>query len=174
MRIGTTAPDFELADHSGERRALTELTAAGPVVLFFYPAANSPICTAQACHFRDLGTEFERLGAQRIGISTDTRDRNQHFALQRAFDFPLLSDSDGAVAEQFGVRRGGWLTRKRRLRELERGHSTAARRGLVRQLLSVKRTTFVIDRHRVVRMVVRSERGHVHATKALDYLRYLS
>nr|WP_314141973.1 peroxiredoxin [uncultured Rhodococcus sp.] len=174
MRIGLTAPDFELPDHSGELRALTDLTASGPVVLFFYPAANTPICTAEACHFRDLGTEFERYGAQRVGISTDTRDSIQHFALQRSFDFPLLSDSDGAVAEQFGVRRGGWLTRRRRLLELERGHSSAGRRGYLRQLLSVKRTTFVIDRHRVVRMMVRSERGHVHATKALEYLRYLS
>jgi peroxiredoxin Q/BCP len=117
MRIGRTAPDFELPDHSGESRALSELTESGPVVLFFYPAANSPICTAEACHFRDLGAEFERFGAQRVGISTDTRDRNQHFALQRSFDFPLLSDPDGAVAEQFGVRRGGWFTRRRRLRD---------------------------------------------------------
>ena len=174
MRIGQTAPDFELSDHSGERRALTELTASGPVVLFFYPAANSPICTAEACHFRDLGAEFGRFGAQRVGISTDTRDKNQHFALQRSFDFPLLSDSDGAVAEQFGVRRGGWFARRRRLRDFERGHSNVARRSYLRQLLSVKRTTFVIDRHRTVRMVVQSERGHVHATKALEYLRYLS
>ena len=174
MRIGHTALDFELPDHSGELRALTDLTASGPVVLFFYPAANSPICTAEACHFRDLGSEFERLGAQRVGISTDTRDRNHHFALRRSFDFPLLSDADGAVGEQFGVRRGGWFTRRRRLRELEGGRAHAAGRGYVRQLLSVKRTTFVIDRHRVVRMVVRSERGHVHATKSLEYLRYLS
>ena len=174
MRIGQTAPDFELPDHLGEIRALTDMTVSGPVVLFFYPAANTPICTAEACHFRDLGTEFDRFGAQRVGISTDTSDKNRHFALQRSFDFPVLSDSDGAIAEQFGVRRGGWFTRRRRLLELERGRAHAAGRGYLRQLLSVKRTTFVIDRHRVVRMVVRSERGHVHATKALEYLRYLS
>lgn len=174
MRIGSTAPDFALPDHSGEIRALADLSASGPVVLFFYPAANSPVCTAEACHFRDLGAEFDRFGAQRVGISTDSRDSNQHFALQRAFDFPLLSDADGAVAEQFGVRRGGWLARRRRLRELERGRTHAAHRSRFQQLMSVKRTTFVIDRNQVVRMIVQSERGHVHATKALEYLRYLS
>lgn len=109
-----------------------------------------------------------------MGISTDTKDKQSHFALQRAFDYPLLADSDAAVAEQFGVRRGGWMRRFRRRREVERRTSHAARRGMVRQLLSVKRTTFVIDRDRVVRLKVTSERGHVHADKALDFLRYLS
>ncbi|WP_072803333.1 peroxiredoxin [Rhodococcoides yunnanense] len=174
MRTGDTAPDFRLPDHTGSIRSLSELLDSGPVVLFFYPAASSPICTAEACHFRDLGRAFEALGAQRVGISTDTRDKQSHFALQRSFDYPLLADSDGSVAEQFGVRRGGWLTRRRRRKEIERGKSHAVKRGPIRQLLSVKRTTFVIDRNRVVRLVVASERSNVHADKSLDYLRYLS
>lgn len=174
MRIGELAPDFRLPDHSGEMRRLTEMLEAGPAVLFFFPAASSPVCTAQACHFRDLGRAFDAFDAQRIGISTDTTDRQLHFAMQRSFDYPLLSDAEGVVSEQFGVRRGGWLMRKRRLRDLERGNSHAADRGMLTQLLSVKRTTFVIDRRRVVRMVVRSERGPVHADKALEYLRYMS
>lgn len=174
MRTGETAPDFRLPDHTGNIRSLSELLDRGPVVLFFYPAASSPICTAEACHFRDLGRAFESLGAQRVGISTDTTDKQSHFALQRSFDYPLLADSDGSVAEQFGVRRGGWFMRRRRRKELKRGKSHAATRGMLRQLLSVKRTTFVIDRNRVVRLVVTSERSNVHADKSLDYLRYLS
>ncbi len=144
------------------------------MVLFFYPAAASPVCTAQACRFRDLGRSFEALGAQRVGISTDTSDKQTHFAMQRSFDYPLLSDADGSVAQQFGVNRGGWLTRRLRRREIERAKSHAVQRGYLAQLLSVKRTTFVIDRHRVVRFVVASERAHVHADKALDFLRYLA
>lgn len=174
MRIGDTAPDFRLPDHTGKIRTLSALVEPGPVVLFFFPAASSPICTAEACRFRDLGHDFAELGAQRVGISTDAGDRQLHFAMQRSFDYPLLSDADGSVAEQFGVRRGGWLARRRRRREFDSRRSHAAKRGAVAQLLSVKRTTFVIDRSRVVRMVVSSERGHVHADKSLEYLRYLS
>ncbi|MCZ4277033.1 peroxiredoxin [Rhodococcoides yunnanense] len=174
MRTGDIAPDFRLPDHEGNIRSLGDMVADGPVVLFFYPAASSPVCTAQACHFRDLGASFAALGAQRVGISTDTADRQSHFAMQRAFDYPLLSDSDATVAEQFGVRRGNWMTRFRRRRDLERRRSHAAKRGIVRRLLSVKRTTFVIDRHRVVRLKVTSERAHVHANRALDFLRYLA
>jgi peroxiredoxin Q/BCP len=174
MRTGQIAPDFRLPDHEGNIRSLGELLDNGPVVLFFYPAASSPICTAEACHFRDLGRSFDALGAQRVGISTDTKDKQVHFALQRSFDYPLLSDADCSVADQFGIRRGGWLMRKKREREIKRGKSHAAKRGYIKQLLSVKRTTFVIDRDRVVRLVVTSERAHVHADKSLDYLRYLS
>lgn len=174
MRTGDIAPDFRLPDHEGNVRSLGDLLARGPVVLFFYPAASSPICTAEACHFRDLGRAFDALGAQRVGISTDTTDKQSHFALQRSFDYPLLADSDASVAGQFGVRRGSWLTRRIRRKEGAGRRSHSAKRGIVRQLLSVKRTTFVIDRNRVVRLVVTSERAHVHADKALDYLRYLS
>lgn len=174
MRTGQTAPDFRLPDHEGNMRSLGELLAGGPVVLFFYPAASSPVCTAEACHFRDLGRSFEELGAQRVGISTDAADKVSLFAMQRSFDYPLLADSDATVSAQFGVRRGGWFARRRRRKEIANRRSHAARRGSIRQLLSVKRTTFVIDTNRVVRLVVTSERAHVHADKALDYLRYLS
>lgn len=174
MRTGDIAPDFRLPDHLGNVRSLSKLLVDGPVVLFFYPAATSPVCTAEACHFRDLGSAFESFGAQRVGISTDTTGKQSHFALQRSFDYPMLADTDGAVAEQFGVRRGGPLARLRRRKDISRSRSHSARFSMIRQLLSVKRTTFVIDTNQVVRLVVRSERSHVHADKSLDYLRYLS
>ncbi|MCZ4076360.1 peroxiredoxin [Rhodococcus sp. H36-A4] len=181
MRTGDIAPDFRLPDHLGNVRSLSKLLVDGPVVLFFYPAATSPVCTAEACHFRDLGGAFESFGAQRVGISTDTTGKQSHFALQRSFDYPMLADTDGVVAEQFGVRRGGPLARLRRRKDIGRSRSHSARSSMnsarfsmIRQLLSVKRTTFVIDTNQVVRLVVRSERSHVHADKSLDYLRYLS
>ena len=67
MIAGEKAPDFTLYDHTGRPRTLSALLADGPVVLFFFPIASSPICTAQACHFRDRSTEFARVGAQRVG-----------------------------------------------------------------------------------------------------------
>ncbi len=65
--------EFELPDQTGTLRSLTSLLADGPIVLFFYPAAMTPGCTKEACHFRDLAGEFAAVGASRVGISTDRR-----------------------------------------------------------------------------------------------------
>lgn len=173
MIAGEKAPDFTLYDHTGRPRTLSEFLHHGPVVLFFFPIASSPICTAQACHFRDLSNEFAAVGAQRIGISTDTVDRQAHFARQRSFDYPLLSDVDGVVSELFGVRRG----RLARLRDavvpratVWRGRHTR-RRGLLGRFMPVRRATFVIGTDRTVLEVISSEvRASVHADRALRFL----
>ena len=130
-------------------RSLTELLANGPIVLFFYPAALSPGCTKEACHFRDLASEFDAVDARRVGISADPVDKQAKFADRQKFDYPLLSDTDGAVATQFGVKR-----------------------GLLGKLMPVKRTTFVIDTDRTVLGVIASEFSmDTHADKALETLR---
>jgi thioredoxin-dependent peroxiredoxin len=174
MFEGEKAPDFTLYDHTGRPRTLSALLSDGPVVLFFFPLASSPICTAQACHFRNLSDEFARLGAQRVGISTDTVDKQAHFARQRAFDFPLLSDSEGVVSELFGVHRGRLANLRRTVLardEVRRGRHTR-RRGLLARLLPVRRTTFVIDTDRTIIKVVASEvRAMVHADQALWFLK---
>lgn len=174
MIAGEKAPDFTLYDHTGRPRTLSAFLSQGPVVLFFFPLASSPICTAQACHFRDLSNEFHTVGAQRVGISTDTVDRQAHFAQQRSFDYPLLSDADGVVSEMFGVRRGrlAKLHRSVMAREAarQRGRHTR-RRGLLARLLPVRRTTFVIDTDRTIVKVISSElRASVHADQALWFL----
>src|SRR4051794_17126180 len=125
MIAGDKAPDFTLYDHTGRPRTLSALLSKGPVVLFFFPIASSPICTAQACHFRDLSNEFATVGAQRVGISTDTVDKQAHFAQQRSFDYPLLSAARHAA---WGLRcpaRG----RRGRGRRAGRGAQRRARRG---------------------------------------------
>jgi peroxiredoxin Q/BCP len=147
MKAGELAPDFELPDETGKTRALREFLETGPVVLFFYPAAMTKGCTAESCHFRDLAAEFAAVNAHRIGISPDAVAKQAEFAAQNSFDYPLLSDADGTVATQFGVRRsfGPLLTR---------------------------RQTFVIDTDGKVLEVIKSElRMSVHADKALDILR---
>jgi peroxiredoxin Q/BCP len=173
MIAGDKAPNFTLCDHTGRPRTLSTLLSEGPVVLFFFPLASSPICTAQACHFRDLSNEFARVGARRVGISTDTVDRQAHFAQQRSFDYPLLSDADGVVSELFGVRRGRFAKLRRSVvaREAARHSRHARRRGLLARLLPVRRTTFVIDTDRTVLKVVSSEvRASVHADQTLWFL----
>ncbi|HEV2779276.1 MAG TPA: peroxiredoxin [Actinophytocola sp.] len=146
MKAGELAPDFELPDETGTIRSLKEFLADGPVVLFFYPAAMTPGCTAESCHFRDLAAEFAAVGAIRVGISPDPVAKQRAFSDKHSFDFPLLSDEDGAVARSFGVRRGFGP-------------------------LLTKRQTFVIDTDGRVLEVIKSElRMNVHADKALAAL----
>ncbi len=148
MRKGDKAPDFELPDEDGVPRRLSDLAANGPVVLFFYPAAMTPGCTMESCHFRDMKAEFEAAGAQRVGISADDVAKQKQFSEKHAFDYPLLSDPDGAVATEFGVRRR--FTR----------------------LSPTKRATFVIGTDLTVLDVIQSEvRMNVHADRALEVLK---
>ncbi|KIH98213.1 peroxiredoxin [Streptomonospora alba] len=153
MNTGDPAPDFELHDQDGTARTLSGLLAeGGPAALFFYPAAMTPGCTAESCHFRDLAAEFADLGAQRVGISADAVDTQRAFADKNGFDYPLLSDPDGAVTRSYGVRRGGPLG----------------------ALSPTRRTTFVIDTDRRIRHKVTSElRMQAHADGALRVLRQL-
>ena len=149
MKRGDRVAEFELPDQTGTRRTLSELLAGGPIVLFFYPAAMTPGCTKEACHFRDLAAEFAAVGASRVGISADAVEKQAQFADQQNFDYPLLSDADGVVATQFDVKR-----------------------GLLGKLMPVKRTTFVIDTDRTVLDVIASEFSmDTHADKALEVLR---
>src|SRR5947208_852789 len=114
-----------------------------------------------------------RQGAQRVGISTDAVDKQAHFALQRSFDYPLLSDADGVVSELFGVRRGRFAKLRRSVvaREAARHSRHTRRRGLLARLMPVRRTTFVIDTDRTVLKVVSSEvRASVHADQTLWFL----
>jgi thioredoxin-dependent peroxiredoxin len=149
MQKADLVPDFTLPDDHGEPRALRDFLATGPVVLFFYPAAMTAGCTAESCHFRDLAKEFAEVGAHRVGISPDQVEKQRAFSAQHGFDYPLLSDPDGTVARQFGVRRGFGP-------------------------LLTRRQTFVIGQDRRVLEVIKSElRMSVHADKALAALRAL-
>ncbi|HWC37180.1 MAG TPA: peroxiredoxin [Acidimicrobiales bacterium] len=113
MHTGDEVPDFELTADSGQTVRLHEELGQGPVVLFFYPKAMTPGCTAESCHFRDLGAEFGAVGARRLGISADSVERQQQFTAKHGFDFPLLSDPDRKVAKAFGVKRPGPLFNRR-------------------------------------------------------------
>ncbi|MHB1252504.1 MAG: peroxiredoxin, partial [Acidimicrobiales bacterium] len=95
MRAGEIAPDFSLPDQDGVVRSLSTLLVSGPVVLFFYPAAMTKGCTKESCTFRDLAAQFAAVGAQRIGISMDSVERQATFAEYNALDYPLLSDEGG-------------------------------------------------------------------------------
>jgi peroxiredoxin Q/BCP len=147
MQAGDQIPDFELPDQTGTPRRLSTLLADGPVVLFFYPAAMTTGCTKEACHFRDLAAEFAEVGAQRVGISMDAVDKQKQFADKHSFDYPLLADTDGAVAKIFGVKRALGI-------------------------LKVKRNTFVIGTDQRLLAEISSEMNmDKHADEALQVLR---
>jgi peroxiredoxin Q/BCP len=149
MKAGDLVEEFVLPDQDGTPRKLSDLLADGPVVLFFYPAAGTPGCTREACHFRDLAKDFADVGATRVGISTDAVEKQSKFSNDHGFDYPVLSDADGTVATSFGVKR-----------------------GLLGKLMPVKRTTFIIGTDRKVVDVIGSEMNmNVHADKALEILR---
>ena len=139
-------PDFFATLADGRTVQLSQLLADGPIVLFFYPKAFTPGCTAESCNFRDLAGEFAQLGAQRIGVSRDDVPTQAKFAEAYDLDFPLIADSDGSIAQIFGAKRMGPLPSKRQ--------------------------TFVIDTDRTLLGVVSSELNmQVHAADALDLLR---
>ena len=104
LRIGDVAPDFDLPTADGRNFRLSEHRGQ-PVVLYFYPKDGSPGCTKEACSFRDQYQEFEAMGAEVIGISSDSEVSHRAFAAQHALPFPLLSDEGGQLRKQYAVPR---------------------------------------------------------------------
>jgi peroxiredoxin Q/BCP len=146
VHAGDTAPDVELPDQTGRVRSLSTIADGRRTVLFFYPAAMTTGCTKESCHFRDLGAEFDAAGAVRVGISMDPVDKQATFAERHGFDYPLLSDQDGAVATAFGVKRSLGI-------------------------LKVRRVTFVLDeRRRVLEVIGSAFNMDRHADRALEVL----
>ena len=113
MDVGDEVPDFTATLDSGETTSLSGLLEDGPVVLFFYPKAFTGGCTAEACHFRDLASEFAEAGAQRLGVSRDDVDTQASFRREHGFDYPLIADESGDIARIFGAKRMGPLWSKR-------------------------------------------------------------
>jgi thioredoxin-dependent peroxiredoxin len=99
---GDAAPDFTLPDQNGDEVTLSDLRG-GTVVLYFYPRADTPGCTTQACGVRDRGGEYEAAGARVLGVSPDEVGKVARFAGKYDLDFTLLADSDHAVADAYGT-----------------------------------------------------------------------
>jgi peroxiredoxin Q/BCP len=149
VQPGSEAPDFSIETHDGTTVRLHDFRGQKAVVLFFYPRASTPACTAEACTFRDANDDFTESGAVVIGVSADNNDRQQRFADKNALPFALVSDADGALRKAYGVEK---------------------RWGLL-----PGRVTFVIDRCGIVRHVFDSSFFvRRHSGDALDIVRQLS
>lgn len=138
MREGDAAPDFTSTSHAGETISLSALRGTW-VVLYFYPADDTPGCTAEACSFRDSYEAFTDAGAVVIGVSGNDTTSHTKFADKHRLPFSLLSDTDGSLRSSYGVKKS---------------------LGLL-----PGRVTYVIDPSGVVRKVFSSQ---LRATKHID------
>jgi len=101
--VGSRAPEFELADQTGQLHSLEDYREQW-VVLYFYPKDETPGCTTEACEFRDNIFAFRDLNAQILGVSLDDVDSHLEFAEKHSLPFPLLADTDGSTSDAYGVK----------------------------------------------------------------------
>jgi thioredoxin-dependent peroxiredoxin len=147
--IGEQAPDFQLPDHNGNAVRLSELRGQ-PVVLFFYPKANTPGCTTQACGIRDHRADYGEAGVTVLGVSPDPVSAIRRFHDEQDLNFRLLADEDHAVAEQYGT----W----------------GEKSMYGRTYMGVSRSTFLIDADGVVRHVIPKASPKTHDDVVLKAL----
>lgn len=102
LKAGDPAPDFTLRDQNGTPVSLSDL-AGSLALIYFYPKADTPGCTTQACCLRDAIPDFEKSGVRICGISPDTPEDQKKFSSKYKLEFPLLADTDHKVAEAYGV-----------------------------------------------------------------------
>ncbi len=114
VTTGDQAPDFELPDQDGQLHSLEDYRDRW-VVLYFYPKDETPGCTTEACEFRDNIFAYRELNAQILGVSLDDVESHKAFAENHGLPFPLLADTEGTVADAYGVktRMMGWTVAKR-------------------------------------------------------------
>jgi len=146
IRVGDAAPDFTSTAQAGEQVSLADFRGHKTVVLFFYPRDGMPVCTREACSFRDAYEDFVEAGAVVIGVSSGSVESHQAFAASHRLPFLLLVDTDGALRKSFGVPKTlGFLP---------------------------GRTTYVIDRERIVRHVFSAQfAADRHVDEALTVVR---
>ena len=106
LAVGDTAPDFSGTDQHGNMISLALLLERGKLLLYFYPKDFTPVCTAQACTFRDASSELAALGANVVGVSGDSSESHARFAEKHSVPFSLLADPDHRIIKAYGA---SWL-----------------------------------------------------------------
>ena len=153
IETGQEAPNFTLADQDGESVELHALRGRR-VVLYFYPKADTPGCTTQACGIRDRGEEYDAAGATVLGVSPDPVKAVKKFHDKQSLNFTLLADEDHAVCEQYGV----W--------------GEKSMHG--RTYMGAQRATFLIDEEGIVRHVIPKASPKTHDDEVLAALAALA
>lgn len=147
LQVGEKVPDFSVSDDKGNIHQLSDYKGQ-KLVVFFYPKANTPGCTAEACDLRDHYKELQDAGYALLGVSADSEKKQQNFSEKYNFPFPLLADEDKQVINAFGV----WGPKKFMGREYD----------------GIHRMTFIIDENGVVERVIEKVKTKAHAAQILD------
>ena len=146
LNIGDKAPNFSGTNQHGEEVSLTQFTGK-KIVLFFYPKASTPGCTAEACNLQDNIERFNKEGYEIIGVSADSQRRQANFAEKNKLAYSLIADEDKSVINAFGV----WGPKKFMGREYE----------------GIHRTTFVIDEAGIIQDIITKVKTKDHANQIL-------
>lgn len=147
LKIGDKAPEFEALDNFGNAVTLSDYSGK-KLVLFFYPKASTPGCTAEACNLRDNYNTFLAKGYDVLGVSADSAKRQQNWIDKNELPFPLLADEDKSVIEAFGV----WGPKKFMGKEYD----------------GIHRTTFVIDEKGVIEDVILKVKTKAHTEQIIS------
>ena len=105
--VGEQAPGFEGKDQTGKTWKLADLVGKKPILLYFYPRDDTPGCTKEACGFRDQMEDLKKENVQVLGVSFDSAESHQKFISKYKLSFPLLADTEGTIADTYGVRFSG-------------------------------------------------------------------
>jgi peroxiredoxin Q/BCP len=146
IKKGDQAPNFSALDQDGNKHSLADYKGK-KLVIFFYPKANTPGCTAEACDLRDNFPRFEAGNYALLGVSADNAKAQSNFKNKYEFPFPLLADEDKSVIQAFGV----WGPKKFMGKEYD----------------GIHRTTFVIDENSVIEEVITEVKTKSHASQIL-------
>ncbi|RPD98772.1 thioredoxin-dependent thiol peroxidase [Aureibaculum marinum] len=146
LKIGDKAPDFEAKDQNGKTVKLTDYKGK-KLVLFFYPRASTPGCTAEVCNLRDNYTILKEKGYELLGVSADTAKKQENFINKNSLPFPLLADVDKTVINSYKV----WGPKKFMGKEFD----------------GIYRTTFVIDENGIIVDVITKVKTKDHAAQIL-------
>ena len=147
LKEGDKAPEFTSKDEQGNTVKLSNYKGS-KLVLFFYPKASTPGCTAEACNLSDNYQELTKKGYKVLGVSADSAKLQQNFKNKYNFPFPLLADEDKTVINAFGV----WGPKKFMGREYD----------------GIHRTTFVVDENGMIEKVISKVKTKDHAAQILD------
>lgn len=147
LKKGDKVKDFTVNDQDGNSVSLSDYKGK-KLVVFFYPKASTPGCTAEACNLRDYYKELQDKGYSLLGVSADSQRRQANFKNKYEFPFPLLADEDKTVIDIFGV----WGPKKFMGREFD----------------GIHRKTFVIDENGVVERVIDKVKTKDHAAQILE------
>jgi len=147
LKIGDAAPDFNGLDQDGKTHKLIDYKGK-KLVIFFYPKASTPGCTAEACDLRDNYERFQQLNYELIGVSADSIQRQNNFKTKNNLPFPLIADEDKAVIEAFGV----WGPKKFMGKEFD----------------GIHRTTFVIDENGIISDIIQKVKTKAHSEQILN------